>query len=1065
MTNTLRFVRVATLVLLAGLSMRAQSTRGTLLGRVSDPTGSAIPQAQVVIENQGTALRVEITSSADGDYAATNVEPGLYRVTITAPGFKTRVARDVVVQVNQTVRLDSTLEVGDVNTRLEVEAVAPVIQTDASAVGNVVNGKQITQMPLNGRNNLNGLLALAPGVQGTGTNPYIGGNYGFGVSNLTIDGVGGNDIGNERNMTTVPSLDSIGEFKVIANGASAEFGQGGAQIVVAMKAGTNDLRGSFFYFNRNRATAANNFFSNRAGLPNPKYNRNEYGVAVGGPILKNKLFYFGSFEGFRQASAVTNTIAMPTTAMRSGNFSALGTVIKDPFTGIAFPGNIIPTNRISPVAQGLDKFFSAPNLPGVGASGLGANYTVNVGQTEPVDRYSIKVDYLITDRDRISGRYFKSADGPYNATGSLSDKFGNWNGFGNDTNNTMFNYIRVVTPNLINEARFGWQDNHYFRTPQNNDFDPSALIPGLIKPVAGLGGLPTVTILGFAGFLDQPGSGDRQANYELTESLNWSHGRHTVKGGVGFQRVSSFNRQNTPPYRGNFAFDGRYSGNAFADFLIGALDASGRNSRNALNESVDNRYSAFLQDDWQVSNRLTVNAGVRYEYQGLFQNSQGDLSNFVPSLNAMVVVSGMADANPLLLSTLPIVDGAKAGYDTSNYTHPDRNNFAPRLGFAWRPFNNSRFVVRSSYGWFYAVIAGYNFLLSQGVTNPPFRVQESFPPDPGTVPSLTWANPFPGQGTIPTSPAIIAQAVNRVNPYIQEWNFTTEYEVVKNLAFRASYVASKGTHLERNGEINEPPNAPGPIQARRPYQPWGSITYWESGRNSIVNSVQAGLVRRYSSGLTFQVEYQFNKGLGEYEFGTAPSNPQDFRYDRGNLDSIRAHWVVGNYSYDLPFGQGKLFGSSVSGWGDRLIGGWQLNGIVTAGSGAPYSVTFTPTQIGWIGNRANVSSYGAATPSNRSIDQWFNPAAFSIPAPFTYGTSARNALFGPGLFSWDAGVFKAIRITERVRSTFRAELFNATNHTSFGLPATNLSVPASVGRITSTSVAARTVQFGLRLDF
>jgi hypothetical protein len=481
----MRLICCCALAVVCGI---AQSTRGTILGRVGDASGAAVPRALVSIENQNTGLKSDMVSSDNGEYTAPNLDPGVYQISISAPGFATRIVRDVIVAVNQTVRIDPTLEVGEVTTRVAVESSAPVIQTDTSALGNIVDGKQVSSMPLNGRNNLNSLLALAPGVQSTGTNPYIGGNYGFGVVNLTIDGTGGNDIGNERNMTTVPSLDDIAEFKVIGSGASAEFGQGGAQIVVATKSGTNELHGALLYFNRNRATAANNFFSNRAGLPIPKYNRNEYGASLGGPIKKNKLFYFGNFEGYRLASAATNTLAMPTTAMRTGDFSALAP-ITDPFNNnTPFPGNRIPSSRISPVAQGLDSYFSAPNLPGVG--GLGANYTVNVNQVEPTDRYAGRIDYNMTDRDRISGRYFRSADGPYNATGAGSEKFLNWGGFGNDTNNTMANYTRILTPNMVSVARFGWQDNHYFRTPQNNTFDPSKLIPGLIQPVAGLGGFP-----------------------------------------------------------------------------------------------------------------------------------------------------------------------------------------------------------------------------------------------------------------------------------------------------------------------------------------------------------------------------------------------------------------------------------------------------------------------------------------------------------------------------------------------------------------------------------------------
>ncbi len=1052
----------------------AQSARSTILGRVTDPSGSAVGSAKVLIDNLANGQAVTVSASAGGEFSVPNLLPGTYRATVSAAGFKTNVVTDLVVNLDQTVRLDVALTVGDVTTRVEIAAEAPVIQTDSSSVGNVVDGKQITTMPLNGRQNLFGLLSLAPGVQNPAMNPYVAGNGGFGAVNLTVDGVSGNDAGNERNLTTVPSLESIGEFKVIANNASAEFGRGGAQIVVSSKSGTNELHGSLFYFNRNRATAANSFFNNRAGIPRQVFNRNEYGASLGGKIIRNKLFYFGSFEGFRLLRAGQNVTQMPTLALRQGDFRLVPTAIRDPFNGgVPFPGNQIPSDRIAAVPKGLDRFFSAPNLPGSGPAGLGNNYVANIPVLEPVDRYSVKIDYNLSQNDRITGRFFRSANGPFNQSGVFfssavggagTEKFGNWGGWGNSTNNTMLQYTRTIRSNLLNEARFGWQHNRFFRTPQNFDFDPSSLIPGLIKPAEGLGGLPGVSILGFRGFADAPGSADRQATYELYDSVTWIKNKHTVKMGAEFQRISSYNRQNTPPQRGQFTFDGRYSGNAFSDYLLGALALSSRNTRNAENEPVNSRIFGFIQDDWQVTSKLTLNVGVRYEFATPFDNSSGDIANWDATLNRVVVVKGMANADRRLLG-LPVVDGSTNGIDVGNYLFPDRNNFAPRLGLAWRPFGN-RFVIRTGYGIFYNVIAAYNGTLGMGITNPPFRAQENFEPTSTTVPNLTWANPFPGAGTLPTNPAILAVARNRATPYSQQWNVTMEYELAKNTAIRVSYLGNKGTKLERNSNPNEPIMAPGTVQPRRRFQPWGPITYWESGRNSILNQLQVGVQRRYSSGFTLQAEYQFSRALNEFTFGDAPANNQDFRYDRGNQDGIRRHWFVTNYSYDLPFGRGQRFLSGAKGLQEKLVGGWRVTGILSTGTGSPYSVNFTATQLGWLSSRANVvNGYGAAVPSNRSVDRWFDPAAFAIPAPFTFGNGARNALFGPGVASWDAAIFKNFSITERLRASLRTEFFNMLNRANFGNPANNISVPANVGRIASTITDPRTVQFGLRLDF
>ena len=1043
----------------------AQSPRGSIIGRVTDASTSSLGGARVIIENTRTGSSSSVATAPEGEYTVPSLDPGVYRVTVSASGFKTKIMNEVVLNVSQTVRVDVVLDVGEITTKVEVTASVPVVQTDSSAVANVVDGRQVNAMPLNGRQNLYGLLALSPGVQGAGQNPLIAGSGGFGAVDLRIDGVSGNDHGNERNLQTVPSLESIAEFKVLANGGSAEFGRGGAQIIVATKGGTNEFHGSLIYFNRNRVTAANNFFSNRAGLPRPKFNRNEYGGSLGGPIRKNKLFFFGNFEGFRQTASATITTQMPTVALRNGDFTGLAQ-IRDPFNGgVPFPDNRIPPNRISSVPKGLDPFFSDPNTVTAAAAGLGNNFTTNVQALEPFDRYTGRIDYNISPQDRITGRYFRSANGPFNQTGGSSDKFGNWGGWGNDTHNVLASYTRVINPSVINEIRFGMQNNRWFRTPQNSDFDPSTLIPGLITPAEGLGGLPTVTILGFRGFLDQPGSGDRQATYEFTNLATWIYKKHSIKAGIEFQRPSSLNRQNTPPYRGQFSFDGRYSGHAFADYLLGAAYFTSRNTRNAVNESVNNRYFAYLQDDFNITPRLTLNLGVRYEYASPFKNSQGDISNFDPSTGQVVVVSGMENADPRLLSVLPIVDGQKSGIDTGNWVRPDRNNFAPRVGLAFRPLGTSRLVLRASYGIYYNAIAGYNLLLSQGVTNPPFRVQETFEPIPGSLPSLTWNNPFPGNGTIPTNPALIANARNRVNPYLQQWNFTIEQEVFRNTAVRVSYLGNKGTHLERDANINQPSMAPGAVQPRRPYQPWGPITYWESGRSSILHQLQFGVLRRYTSGFTLQFEYQFSKALNEQTFGTAPIDNQNFRYDRGNQDGIRRHYAVTNYIYDLPFGKGKRWLAGLSGPAEKIVSGWQVAGILTVGTGQPYSVSFTPTLQGWLAGRADYANPAAVVPDDPSINQWFNPAAFSVPQPFTFGNTARNAFFGPNIVAWDGAIFKNTMITERLNSSLRFEFFNLPNRANFGNPQANISVPATVGQITGTSTAARTIQFGLRLEF
>ncbi len=1043
-------------LLLTGVAW-SQATRGVIVGRVVDPSASAVVGPKVVLQNERTGISAETTASGQGEYTFTNVEPGIYRVSVSARGFNTGVVANINVFVDQTVRVDVRLDVGDVATQIEVRATLPVVQSEASSLGSVVDSKQVSTLPLNGRSGILGLMVMAPGVQRASINPMVAGGAWFGGANMTVDGVSNIDVGNERILPLAPSIESIGEFKVIANGAPAEYGKGGAQVVVVSKSGTNEVHGSLFAYNRNRALSAKHVFATH--LPKPSFNRNEFGGSLGGPVVRNKLFYFGNFEGLRRRVSSTTVHAMPTAALKEGNFSGLS-AIRDPLNAMPFPNNRIPTGRISGASRELLKFASDPNGPGTGAAGLGNNFTTTVPTRESYDRYSVRIDAQPTSLNRITGRFYLADNGPFiSAVGTGTDKFGNWGGFGTATRNAMGSYTRVLSPVLINEVRFGFVHTNYFRQPQNFDFDPSKIIPGLISPVPGLGGLPTVSIVGFRGFFDQPGSGDRQRSYEIAETLSWTRRSHTVKAGFDFQRASSLNFQNPPPIRGSFNFDGRYAGHPFADFMLGNPSLTGRVSKNVEAEPQNSRYAGFIQDDWNIMPRLTLNIGLRYEYEGLFVNGRGDMANFYPELGKVVLLRGTAE--PRLLATLPIIDGQSVNLNPGNFINKDRNNFGPRLGLAFRPFGTTRFVIRSSYGIFYNVIGGYsgNFQIA---LNPPFRVAETFEPAPGTVPSLSFERPFPGAGNIPASPSLNAISGSRRNPYHQQWNFTLEHEFARNTAVRASYVGNKGTHLERLFNLNDPPPAPGAVQPRRPYQPFGPITYYESGRDSITNQLQLGAIRRFSSGFAFQFEYQFTRALGEQIHVLAPMDNRNTRLDRGNLDNIRRHFVATNYVYDLPFGKGKRFLSSLSGPAGALLSGWQIAGISTFGGGEPFSVTFASTVLGWPSSRANI--VGDPKISNPSVQRWFNPAAFAVPAPFQFGNSARNLLFGPGFFNWDGAVFKSTQLTDRTRLDFRAEFFNILNHPNFGIPASNISVPATVGRIASAT-DPRDIQFALRLVF
>ncbi len=459
-------------VLLAAGSVYAQ-TNGTIVGRVTDPSGSGVPSAKVELVNQNTGIEASTTASGQGEYVLPRVSPGTYRLNVSASGFRTVVRSDIPIQVNQTAREDFALSIGDVASSVQVEAEIPLVQSETSSVGQVVDAAHVREMPLNGRDSIYGLLAMVPGVQDSGSNPMISGSAYRGGTSITVDGANGDDALNERINLPVPSLDSISEFKVLTNGSPAEFGKP-AQVIVATKGGGNAIHGSLFEFNRNNVLAAQVHASRQ--VAKPPYKRNEYGGSVGGPIKKNKLFYFGTFEGLRLVQYTLEQEAVPTAALKAGDFAGIAN-IKDPLNANAlFPGNVIPASRISSVSQTLEKYYPNPNQVG-SANGLGTNVGQNVATVQPNDRYSGRADYQISAKDMINVRYFWANNGPYpSATGS-GILFGNWNGFGLTSKNLSSVYTRIVTPALVNEFRFNinyWTD---YRTPQNNTFNVNSIIP------------------------------------------------------------------------------------------------------------------------------------------------------------------------------------------------------------------------------------------------------------------------------------------------------------------------------------------------------------------------------------------------------------------------------------------------------------------------------------------------------------------------------------------------------------------------------------------------------------
>ena len=797
---------------------------------------------------------------------------------------------------------------------------------------------------------------------------------------------------------------------------------------------------------------------------------------MGGPIKKDKLFFFGSFEGLMFRSSNTFEDAMPTEAIKQGDFSGLPT-LTDPSTGEPFPGNQIDPSRFSSASQFFLKYFPTPNLPSTAPGGLGTNYVVNLRSLQDEFRYEGRGDYTINNRNQLSGTWFDARYVP-------------WYGSGNNPldggvnqphtyQNVSINYTSTLKPTLTNLATFGYHRVWDKIAAQNAGINLKSLFPQLPAPPPGLGGLPGVSIDGINQIYDTGGGGDNEQTLEFTDTLTWAKGKHLVEAGFSYMHWK-FETVGIGD-NGAFNFDGRYTGYnqsdepyySFADFLLGDLSGTNYSVLPVDAEPRNDRFGLFITDDWRVTPKLTLNLGLRYDLNTLYQNSPGNMANFYPSLDELVVLKG--SGRPDLFPGIPMVSGSSVGLNAGNYIGADHKLIAPRLGFAYRPLGSSRLILRGGYGLYYVSIP-WVWGSVQLAQNPPFTAEEYFQPAGGPTPTLTFADPFPaggGTNANAAAPSLAALPTRYRYPSTHQWNFTVESQITPNTSLRASYLGNESEHVTVQYNLNDPVPQAVPegetFQQFRPYQPFGPITYWGNMGTANTQQLQLSARRRFASGLTFEGEFSWTKILdqGSYPEGPWPTDNRNLRLDRGNDPYVRPLYFVGNYTYELPFGKGHKYLSSASRAFDLLVGGWQTSGIFTIGSGLPYSVGFDSSLQGWPGvNTSNNFADKVGNPhvSNPSLAEWFNPAAFALPAPYTFGNTAPNSLFGPHYFNWDTGIFKKFSLSEKFKLTFRADLFNALNHPNFGNPNNDIS-QSSAGTITGTSGNPRDVQFSLRLAF
>jgi outer membrane receptor protein involved in Fe transport len=1054
-----------------------QST-ATIVGRVTDPSGAAVSGAKVTALNTDTGLERSTLTGEAGDYELPLLPiTGAYSLSVAKTGFQTGEFTGIVLQVDQHARFDVALKVGSISERVQVQAVSPVVNTESGAIGTVVDNKAIVDLPLNGRN-FTQLASMLPNAvvqtSGTAGSTMVSVSGGrLSKTEFLLDGISINEQLFDG-VAIRPSVDAIQEFKLVTNSFSAELGRGNAVMTATIKGGTNELHGVIYEFLRNdKLDARNTFLPSKA-----PYRQNQFGAAAGAPIVKDRSFIFLNYEGTRVRQGRAFNPVVPTDAFRNGDFSSVSTQLRDPTTQLPLAGNKLPAGLIDPATKYFLQFMPLPTTA-AGTAPYAAPFSSNVDQANARfdHRFSVKNSLFVRET------YTRRNDfnpGSYPLNGGFTQD--------NRTHNAVVSDTHIFSPTVINELRLGYTRFYNANINQGlgTNYTAQAGIGGFELTSLNFPGFPQLSISGFQGIAGnafQPLINPSNM-YEIVNNLSWIKGAHTFKFGVDL-RDYRFTSTNSANSRGSFSFTGAYTGNAFADFLTGYPFSGARSfPRNQFGE-YDRRYHFYVQDDWKLSPRLTLNLGLRYEQNRppFFVNYQAARFDFVSN---KIQVERMPNGN-INTNTQQVAQFAAPVFGDvfqrpedaglpNNLIFPDNRDWAPRLGLAWRPFSGNRTVVRAGAGVFYLLTSGNN-TVSVPVINAPFIVDESANQVAiGGVPQRRAEELFPpfSSNANFTPPLAFGFDPHMVTPRMTQYNFAVQQEIAPNLAIEVAYVGNQSHHLEREVQpANFPPIAPGDtrsVQQRRPNPRFSGGNYFDTSGNANYNGLEVKLEKRYSHGYQFQIGYNWSKNIDmetQDQGGGGSDNPYNYRTMRGLSSIDFGQRFVASFVLELPFGRGKPIGGSVTGVADKIVSGWQLAGIVTFQGGFPFTPSLgsaDPTNSGRsYGLRPNVAGTGAV--SNQNRDHWFNINDFPVPALYTIGNAGRNILRGPGLSNQDLSLLKNFHFTERIYLQFRAEYFNVFNVTNLSNPNTSVDLPAVGGKIFSTSTAARIGQFALKLYF
>jgi hypothetical protein len=1054
--------------------LHAQVTVGNIIGTVTAADGSAVANARVTVTNEGTDISRSVTTTSAGDYVVADLNPGTYTVRVESSGFTTVRNAGVQLASQQTVRIDAALRVGGVNATVTVTAGAPVIETDMPSISSTVTAGNLQNTSSNllstsdatGDSGLLFYTALLPGGS------QVGGSFDWsmygsrgGEAYYNVDGISSNSAlyGNMVGPS-LPPFGMIQEVEYSAVDNKAELGQL-LNISVVTKSGTNTFHGELFDNYGNSALNARNYFANSIG----RLIQNDFGANVSGPIIKNKWFLFGSGEFLRLTQPISINPSVPTDDMRTGDFSALlqgsnPIVIDNPYTGVPFENNQIPTGMLSAAALTWQNLFYPP-----ANYGLPDNYIANFRGTYPqhvyTNRYYLRSDYNFSASNSLFARvgYIRSSPEvldsglPPSLTGYRVQKRHTWQGVISDT--------WIINPSMINVAKVGFTHtaNHFGGELTGQSIVDSMGIMGFQTAPADATGIPSVYTTDFTSPYQLPESAPTEQTVQFVDQLTYQRGAHTFKTGIEYRPMQADQYFN--PTFGSFSFDGSFSNFGYADFLLGLPHTTGYTYPRTPQYSRLWYLSAFAQDDWKVRRNLTLFLGARYDYDSPAVDKYNVIASFDPATGAIVVPTqsiAEENINPVFPPQIPIETAQQAGLPLRSMRNSFKLAIYPRVGFAYRPFKNDSTVIRGGYGIYNDELSASLFSYLYGG---PYGVTVGYTNNfVGGQPLLDFQHPInSGAGGIGLG-AVSIQTFdkNLRNPYAQQFNLTLEQSIGYSTGLRLSYVGTRGTKLVYARNINQVPASTTPFsQDATPYPLYYSVYLFDNGGYENYNALSAEVTRSFRNGLSYEAGFTWAKNLTDddeeavangIDGGVTAEDSYNLSRQKGNTRYTPRVSFVSNLIWELPFGPGKwlLHGDD---YASKIIGGWKISGAYLAQSGNFLSPSFSgpdPSNTNQFSGAAQRVGRSTAPAGGRSITNWFNPAAFAVPANGTFGSGAFGVLEGPNMNAVNLALFKTFPLFRESQFELKASFTNVLNHTNFGDPDVTIT-DASVGQITSTT--------------